>query len=168
VIIGEPERWNLQPLPQGLGWYHRTWYPRSSFVGAMPQFVDSTTRMREESLGLVPDRQIAQSRQFKLPSFDARFYRGASIGLSMPYLVGGEPITLRGMTESNELSFMLPRDAPAISLDIGFGPRNLDVVLHTVTVRVDARQLDLVWRGAHAYPGVDWLPEMTTLDLQVA
>lgn len=168
VVLGEPERWNVQPLPQGFGWYHKTWYPRASFVGAMPQFVDSQTRMREESLGLVPERQIALSRQFKLPSFDTRFYRGASIGLSIPYLHGGEAVTLRGMTDSGDLSFSLPREAPTISLDIGFGPRSLEVVLQTVSIRLDARQLDLVWRGAHLYPGVDWLPEMATLDLQVA
>jgi hypothetical protein len=167
VVLGEPERWNLQPLPQGFGWYHKTWYPRSSFVGAMPQFVDSTTRMREEALGLVPERQIALSRQFKLPSFDARFYRGASLGLSMPYLRGGEGMTLSGMTEDGDIAFTLPREVPSVALDIGFGPRTLDAVLQTVSVRVDDRQVDLVWRGAHPYPGVDWLPEMKVLELEV-
>ena len=167
VVLGEPERWNLQPLPQGLGWYHKTWYPRSSFVGAMPQFVDSSVRMREEALGLVPERQIALSRQFKLPSFDARFYRGASLGLSMPYLRGGEGITLGGMTDDGDIAFTLPRQVPSIALDIGFGPRTLDAVLQTVCVRVDDRQVDLVWRGAHPYPGVDWLAEMKVLELEV-
>lgn len=167
IVLGEPERWNLQPLPQGFGWYHKTWYPRSSFVGAMPQFVDSNTRMREEALGLVPERQIALARQFKLPSFDARFFRGASIGLSVPYLAGGEPLTLRHLTDDEVLTFSLPRSAPTIGLNIGFGMRTLDPVLHTVCVRVDDGQVDLVWRGAHPYPGVDWLPEMTTMALEV-
>lgn len=168
IVLGEPERWNAQPLPQGFGWYQKTWYPRSSFVGAMPQFVDSDTTMREEALGLVPARQIALARQFKLPSFDARFYRGASIGLSVPYLHGGEPVVLERLTDSGTVRFLLPTERPAIALDIGFGSRDLDVVLQTVCVRVDDRQVDLVWRGAHPYPGVDWLPEMTTLNLQVA
>jgi hypothetical protein len=167
VILGEPERWNLQPLPHGFGWYHKTWYPRSSFVGAMPQFVDSTTRLREESLGLVPERQIALARQFKLPSFDSRFYRGASLGLSMPYLQGGERVVLTGLTDDGELEFSLPRDTPSIGLDIGLGMKTPEVVLQTVTIRVDDRELDLVWRGAHPYPGVDWLPEMKTLTLEV-
>jgi hypothetical protein len=29
-------------------------------------------------------------------------------------------------------------------------------------------QVDLVWRGAHEYPGVDWLPEMKRLTAQVS
>jgi hypothetical protein len=28
-------------------------------------------------------------------------------------------------------------------------------------------QVDLVWRGAHAYPGVDWLPEMKRMVAEV-
>ena len=61
----------------------------------------------------------------------------------------------------------LPRDTPSIGLDVGFGMKTPEVVLQTVTIRVDDRQLDLVWRGALPYPGVDWLPEMKTLTLEV-
>jgi hypothetical protein len=28
-------------------------------------------------------------------------------------------------------------------------------------------QLDLVWRGALEYPGIDWLPEMKRLHVEV-
>ena len=45
-------------------------------------------------------------------------------------------------------------------LDIGLGENELKPVLHTVCIRVEEIQLDMVWRGAHEYPGVDWLPEM--------
>ncbi len=28
IVLGEPARWPEQPLPQGFGWFQRTWYPR--------------------------------------------------------------------------------------------------------------------------------------------
>ncbi len=59
VIIGTPERWCGQPLPAGLGWFQRTWYPRCSFVGAIPAYVGIDTVLPEEKLGLVPKNQIA-------------------------------------------------------------------------------------------------------------
>jgi hypothetical protein len=36
VVIEDPRRWPDQPLPQGLGWRQRTWYPRSALIGALP------------------------------------------------------------------------------------------------------------------------------------
>jgi hypothetical protein len=34
-------------------------------------------------------------------------------------------------------------------------------------IHMDEREVDLVWRGAVSYPGPDWLPEMTKLELSV-
>lgn len=163
LVLGKPERWNEQPLPAGFGWYQRTWYPRSSFVGSMPSFLDIDTVMREETLGLVPEGQVALSRQFKLPSFDTRFNNGASIGLVVPYLKGDEPVRLIQLTPDGTLTFSLPGDPPNISLDIGLGETALDAILHTVCIRLKEAQVDLVWRGALEYPGPDWLPEMKKL-----
>ena len=169
VVLGEPEQWNRQPLPQGLGWFQRTWYPRCSFVGAVPGFVDPDEEMREELLGLVPRHQIALARQFKLPSFDARFNNGASLGLRFPYLEGNEQIRLANLTQGGGVvAFRLPGEKPRLMLDIGLGQNELEVVLHTVCVRVEDRQVDLLWRGAHEYPGTDWLPEMKRMVAEVA
>ncbi len=85
LILGDVKRWSRQPLPQGLGWFAKTWYPRMSFVGVIPGFVDADEIMPEEALGLVPRNQIALGRQFRLPSFDVRFNNGASPGLALPH-----------------------------------------------------------------------------------
>jgi hypothetical protein len=167
IILGEPERWNQMPLPQGFGWFQKTWYPRCSFVGAVPGFVDFDEPMREETLGLVPRRQMALARQFRLPSFDLRFNNGASLGLTFPYLSGGEPVRLVNLTPEGHLEFTLPQDTPRILLDIGLGENELKAVLHTVSIRTEERQLDLVWRGAQEYPGIDWLPEMKRLHVEI-
>lgn len=167
VILGEPANWNQQPLPQGFGWFQKTWYPRCSFAGSVPGFVRSDTTMREEALGLVPENQIALARQFKLPSFDTRFNNGASIGMAFPYLQGNELIRLANLTPEHLLSFTLPGERPRLMLDIGLGENELTPVLHTVCIRLEDRQLDLIWRGAHPYPGVDWLPQMKRLHAEV-
>src|SRR4029077_2092685 len=112
--------------PQGLGWFQRTWYPRCSFVGSVPGFVDPDEVMREETLGLVPRGKIALARRFKLPSFDVRFNNGASPGLALPYLKGGELVRLRNLTPDAALDFNLPSDVPRIVLAIGLGANTLD------------------------------------------
>lgn len=167
IILDEPEKWNRQPLPQGLGWYQKTWYPRCSFVGSIPGFVNVDDIMREERLGLVPSRQIALARRFKLPAFDSRFNNGASIGLARPYLNGDESIGLVHLVPEGRLHFTLPGECPAVMLDIGLGANTLSPVLQTVCIRALERQVDLIWQAAHEYPGQHWLPEMKTLRAEV-
>jgi hypothetical protein len=167
VTFEKPERWSEQPLPDGLGWFQRTWYPRCSFTGAFPAYVDIDTVLREETFGLVPKGQIALSRQFKLPSFDVRFNNGASRGLVLPYLSSEETFRLTNLTPGGSLVFQLSGEAPSIMLDIGLGENQLEPFLHTVCLRLEEMQVDLVWRGAHSYPGLDWLPEMKKLAAEV-
>lgn len=167
IILGEPDNWNRQPLPQGLGWFQKTCYPRCSFVGAIPGFVDVDEVMREELLNWVPKHQIALSRQFKLPAFNVRFNNGASWGLIVPFLAGDETVRLTGLTVSGNLQFKLPGNKPGITLDIGMGENELTVVLHTVCIRLEEQEVDLIWRGAMEYPGIDWLPEMKRLNARV-
>jgi hypothetical protein len=168
VVFEKPDRWSGQPLPDGLGWFQRTWYPRCSFSGAIPAYVDIDTVLREETLGLVPKNQLALSRQFKLPSFDVRFNSGASRGLVLPFLSGKETFRLTNLTPTGSLVFQLPGDTPSIILDIGLGENELKPFLHTVCVRLEEMQVDMVWRGAHPYPGLDWLPEMKKMVAEVS
>jgi len=167
IILNDPYRWNTLPLPQGLGWFQRSWYPRSSFIGSMPPYLDPDEVMREELLELVPKKQVALSRQLKLPSFHPLFNNGASIGLMLQTLNGTESVTLDGLTPSGHLDLMLPGDPPKLMLDIGLGENQLSPVLQTVCIRPEDMQLDLIWRGIHSYPGLDWLPEMKQLRAEV-
>ncbi len=57
VIVGDPTHWNRQPFSQGFGWFRRAWYPRCSFLAAMPAFVPVNEVMREAELGMVPRNQ---------------------------------------------------------------------------------------------------------------
>ena len=164
LVMGEPARWNDMPMPAGIGFLHRTWYPRCSFVAALPPYVDVDTVLREELLGLVPKGQIALGRAFRLPSFDLRFHSAASLGLVVPDLAPGAAIRLARLSPEPMLSFTLPLRWPRIGLDIGPGMRELPSALHTVLVDVAALQVHMIWRGAQAYPGPSWLPSMRKLE----
>ena len=158
IVIGEPERWHLQPLPQGFGWFQRTWYPRCAFAGSYPAFVDVGTATTEERMGLLPKNHIALAKQFKLPGFHPRFNNGASFGLIFQNIPANEKISLSGLTPDGFLEFNLPGEYPAITLDLGLGERQLETQLHTVSIRPDDMEVDLIWRGALVYEGYAWLP----------
>jgi hypothetical protein len=82
-------------------------------------------------------------------------------------LSGGEPVRLFNLTPGGLFQFSLPKDTPRIALDIGIGVNELKPVMQTVCIRPEEMQLDLVWRGALEYPGIDWLPEMKRLNVKV-
>lgn len=167
IILNVPEAWPRAPMPQGLGWFQRTWYPRAFHAGAVPPYVETGTMTKEEFLGLIWKDHIVLARKNKLPGFHVRFMQGASPGLSFPHLKGNETIKLRGLTPEGMLRFTLPGESPTLRLDIGDGFRNLVPVLHTVCIRGEERQVDLVWRGSLPYPGIEYLAEMTTLSAEV-
>jgi hypothetical protein len=145
VVIGDPYRWPEQPLPQGLGWRQRTWYPRSALLGSLPAFLEPGTVTQEERLRMLPGNHVALARQMRLPPFEPVFHNGASIGLVMAAVKDDEMIALRGLTPDGKLDFQLPGDRPRIALDVGQGDQPLQAKLHTVSIRPDDLQLDLIW-----------------------
>lgn len=167
IIIGEPERWHLQPIPQGFGWRQRTWYPRSALLGSYPAFIDVGTVTAEEQMGILPKNHIALAKQFKLPTFDAYFSNGASLGLSFSDLKGNEEIVLKGLSPEGLIKFTLLGDIPQIILDIGRGENQLVSKLHTISIRPDDMEFDLIWRGSSLYEGYSWWPQMQRLYAEV-
>jgi hypothetical protein len=167
LIIEEPERWHLQPLPQGFGWRQRAWYPRSALLGSYPAFLDPGTVTVEEQMGLLPRDHVALAKQFRLKPFEARFANGASIGMLFSSLKGDESIALAGLIPEGLLKFSLPAETPRIGLDLGAGLQELEPLLHTVSIRPDELELDMIWRGAQPYDGYRWLSKMTKLHAEV-
>jgi hypothetical protein len=167
IIIGEPEYWPHQPLPQGFGWFQKTWYPRCAYAGVYPAFVDVDTITVEEYMGLLPRNHVALAKQFRLPSFDARFNNGASLGMLFSDLKGDEKVCLGGMSPEGTREFTLPGETPEIMLDIGTGEQQLQARLDTVSIRPDDSELDLIWRGYLVYEGYGWLSQMKRLVVRV-
>ena len=167
LILEKPENWSDMPLPQGFGYFQRTWYPRSSFAGTIPGYVTTDQKFQEEEYGYIPQNQIALARQFKLPAYDFSFHNGASLGMTFPYLKGGEKIFLHNLCNEGDFIFALPNDIPKIILDIGLGENLLQSKLYTVCIRMEDRQVDLVWCGSQIYPGIEWLAHMSNLKVEI-
>jgi hypothetical protein len=167
IVTGRLEDWHRQPLPAGLGWFGRGWYPRMVHAGVMPAFIACDQHPREEALGLVPRDHVAMAWQFRLPAYDPRAASGASAGFALPYPRGGEQIVLGRLTPHTQAPFHFPRDRPTIRCDIGFGERLLDVVPHMLAISARSGRFDVVWRGAHRFPGLEWLPSMRVLTVIV-
>ncbi len=149
ILLGHPRAWVNQPLPQGFGWFHRSWYPRYSFAGIAPPFIEPTTVLPEERLGWVPDGHLLRLRDWHPSGCDLRFNNGASAGLALPTLADQERFRIVNMTLDGLLAFTLPDERPRIGFTLGSKECELAAVLQTVCVKVDDRKLNLVWRGVY-------------------
>lgn len=159
--------WERQPMPQGFGWYGKAWRPRSLLAGVMPADRAVEQELRKVYSQIVPLPQRPLYEQTQLPDMDFRFFNGASLGLALPFLMGEEEIHMVNLSPEGELRAQLPGERPHIGIDIGMGIQEPPVCLHTVMIRLEERQLDLVWRAATPYPGPDWLPEMRKMEVTV-
>lgn len=167
LFIEEPDRWHMQPLPQGFGWRQRTWYPRCALLGSYPPFIDPGTITAEERMGLLPKNHVALAKQSRLRPLEPEFANGASFGMIFTALKGDEPVTLICLTPEGSLTFSLPGETPSIGLDLGSGLQELPPQLHTVSVRSEEKELDLVWRGAAAFSGYQAMSKVTRLHAEV-
>jgi hypothetical protein len=168
LCVGEFKDWEGQPVPQGFGWTLKMWRPRSSYAGVMPADRSLEQELRKSYAALVPPAQRKLYEENPLPGMDFRFFNGASPGLAVSFLSGDESVELSNLDPQGKTRFQLPGERPKIGLDIGGGVQEPEVVLHTVMIRLDDRQLDLVWRGAVPYAGPDWLPEMKKMEVLIA
>ena len=168
LCIGEYARWEQQPTPAGFGWLPKTCLPRAGLAGILPADRKTEQELRQAYARLIPDGQQREKYlRYGFPDMDFRFFNGASPGQIFPFLNGGERIVTENLDPRGVVSFRLPEDTPVLGLDIGFGVQEPPVVLHTVMIRMDDRQVDLVWRGAVPYEGPDWLPRMQRMDVHI-
>jgi hypothetical protein len=165
--IGHFIHWEQQPMPQGFGWFSKYWRPRALMAGVMPADRATERELRAAYTQLVPPAMRPMYDQTGLPDMDFRFFNGASPGLVRPYLSGDESFRALNLTPDGDISFALPGERPRIALDIGSGPQEDSVVLQTVMIRMEERELDLVWRMAIPYAGPDWLPQMRKMEVVV-
>lgn len=167
LCIEEIKNWENQPMPQGMGWFSKYWQPRAGLAGVMPADRELEQHLRQAYAQVVPEHQRGLYAQTRLPEMDFRFFNGASEGLVVPFLNGDETIHLKNLVPQGELSFHLPGDRPSIGLDIGQGMQTPAVFLHTVMIRMEDHQVDLVWRAAVPYPGPNWLVHLQKMEVLV-
>jgi hypothetical protein len=167
LITGTIEKWHKQPMPAGLSWFGLGWYPRASFAGVLPAYMPMYEELHEMTMGVVRKDQVEAQKKLKLPMLDFRLFNGASPGLAVPHLTGDEPVQLRNLDPSGDLSFNLPGKTPVISIDWGKGVEKPPVALHTVAIFGELMVVDLVWRGAVVYDGRPDFVDMTRMDVTI-
>lgn len=169
LCVGDYARWSGQPLPAGYGWFPRIWQPRALLAGILPADRATERELRAAYAKLVPAEHREAYVRHGLPDMNFDFFNGASAGLTLPFgaLRPGETVRTLNLAPEGRLDFMLPGDAPRLGLDIGSGVEAPQTVLHTVQIRLEERELDLVWRAAVPYPGRDWLPQLRRLAVTV-
>jgi len=165
LCIRDYAKWVEQPQPMGFGWFPKSWQPRCALAGILPADRATERELRAAYAKLLPADQREAYLKHGLPDMDFAFFNGASPGLSLPFLEGGETVVTENLSREGRLSFRLPADTPGIALDVGTGIEAPQVVLHTVLIRLEEREVDLVWRAALPYPGRDWLPQMKRLQI---
>ncbi len=169
LCVGDFARgWQTQPWPASLGWFPKTWQPRASLAGIMPGDRPTERELRKAYAALVPKEQRAAYEQAELPEMNFKYFSGASADLSLPYLSGSQSVSTKNLSPEGDLSFHTPEDRPEIAIDIGEGVQQPEVVLHTLMIDMQTRQLDMVWRAAIEYPGLDWLANLTKLEVHIA
>lgn len=156
LVSGSPNNWWKQPLPQSFGWFSAGWYPRIVHLGCLPDGLpEDERRIPEVKRGYLPidhqkalkdDRPLVEKMDFQMTS-------AASPGLSFPYLRGDEQVALEGMQPDGRWTISLPGKAVDIDLQFRGETHKLPVVLQTVLIDSDAKQMTMEWRGCW-YPPV--------------
>jgi len=149
LVVGDPFRWDRMPLPQATDWMSYAWFPRRAYFGAPPAARRPGEAPLEERRGLA----LPGLLDVREPTLEMgfRLMCGASLGLQIPHLTGGETIELEGIHASSEtFAFKLPKRAPKLWIDARDGTlrQTKDVVIHTVVVEPDAGRVTVLWRGS--------------------
>src|SRR5262249_21562064 len=149
IVVGRSGRWPLMPLPQAFEWVDHGWFPRSSYVGLIPDHEQPLGgTVPEVARGLAPEDVLRPGPLTE--KVNHRFASGASLGLQVPFLKGNEEGLLGNIhPRQARFAFRLPGERPRIWTDGGKGKLNeTQPVLHTVLIEPDEGRLSVVWRGA--------------------
>lgn len=154
------EDWPNCPKPASLGWTRRNFYPRYTYAGVLPEYLEIAKKNREEAA-----RKYPQMADVSIPKMDYRAYQGASEGLGKRVLNGGETVMLTYLDPIHpEFEFALPEHKPHMTFDIGMGEKELEPVLQTVVVDKEKNVLTMLWRGIMKYEGVESLANIGKME----
>lgn len=143
LLVCDPRHWYRQPIPACFAWVHHLTWPRCLWFGAGADAWypapddDSCPEVRR---GLLP----AGYRGLMSKGVDPLFFQEAPLGLQVPGVRGGEPVTVEGMhPDCGRVSFRLP-EPPAISFIVEGDTLPAPTRTHSVIVRPAALRMCVV------------------------
>jgi hypothetical protein len=138
--------WPSMPMPAPGGWMSYEWFPRSGYCNLVRPYHAELVPFAEVERGFA-STEVADPQTDSLEA-GHRFACGASAGLQLPFLRGGERVAtfeLGGV--GKRLVFQVP-GAPMIWVDGRQGRLNQsEVVVHTLEIDASKDLVTLVWRG---------------------
>jgi hypothetical protein len=142
------ENWYRMPLPQATDWVAYSWFPRCVGVGIIPPFDRERASFAEVAKGQLTDSQIKLRKPTDADAF--LLTNGAPLDLQLPYLRGGESVSLTNLhPKSPVFNFKLPSAPIKICTDARQGKLNeTQPVLNSMVIEPDEGRLTLIWRGA--------------------
>jgi hypothetical protein len=160
IILNKFEDWPSAPKPASLGWTRRNFYPRYTWAGVLPEYLETAQKNRDEAAKKYPSLA-----DVKIPGIDFRVFQGASEGLWGQQLKGGEQVVLKYIDPDFQvLEFRLPLEKPVMTFDIGDGPAELKPELQTVVIDTEKKTVNMLWRGSMPYAGIEQLANVTRFD----
>ncbi|GEM_PF-3073270 len=140
LVVGDPARWSLAPIPAGFGWWRQGWFPRSTLLGLdHPAFTGSAAELPEVQNGWLSAAQVDH------PAPHSRFQSGASPGLRFDHAILGAPISLHGLSPDGPIHTKIPRWGPEVDVRIHGSAHEARVRLSSVELLPDSSLANLVW-----------------------
>jgi hypothetical protein len=156
LIVGDPRRWYLQPLPWCLDFVHPVAFPRIVHFGLdadawFPGPQDE--RMPEVRRGFLAPGYRAAMATWPLELGPHPDYRQeASLGMTFGALSAETPIAVEGMhPERPRVGFALP-EPPRIEIEIEGDRQEVAPALHSVVVRPAEMRVNLVYGALTLLP----------------
>jgi len=146
LVAGAVTAWPRCPLPAGFDWYEQSWFPRSAYIGIIPEHNVPISGFREIELGLAgPD--LIEPRSLIDMQLHPMFVQGASPGLAVNELKADETFRLVNLCpDKPQATVTLPGDIPWAKAQLPMrGEIILRPFLNTVVIRPDDHRVIMVW-----------------------
>ena len=152
IIVSDPRRWYLQPLPWCLDWVHPVTFPRNVlFAHGVDAWhpAPEDEQLAEVARGYISSGFRSAMRKRRLEAGpDPLFYQEASTGMIFDDLHGGERVVIRGMhPEDQRIELELPSTLPVLEIEIEGSRERVETNLHSVVVRPAEKKLYILVGG---------------------
>lgn len=148
LVVQDPKRWYLQPLPWSFDWMHTLMFPRLAYLGQEPRLPPESAELAEVRRGYVHPSY----RGPRDSAVMARFYQEASLGMSFPPIAEGTPIAVAGMHPERDLIETAIPPAPSIEFDIEGAREPSKPVLTTIVMRPAEQRFSVVYYARAELP----------------
>lgn len=149
LIVRDPARWHLQPLPWFLGWHFPAMFPRAAYLGAEYWYpLASEAVLEEVSRGLmVPDWRDRVGRIEQGEPAPPIYFQEASLGMTFHDLREGTPIELVGMhPERERITFALP-PFPRLEIEVEGDRQAVAAKILHVVITPHEEKVEITWAG---------------------